>query len=189
MTNTLPDFEYVSSVLHYDSDTGILTWKRRPEEHFKSKGVCSSQNTQHFGKEAGCARRSNRTVYRTVKIDGRQYQAHRLAYLLYTGAQPEGAIDHIDGNGLNNRASNLRDVTCGENTRNARRRRDNTSGVNGVVWRKDLQKWRAVIRVEGRYQHLGHFDTIEEAAAARAAANELYGYTERHGLEVNPVSV
>jgi hypothetical protein len=117
-----------------------------------------------------------------VAINDRRYLAHRLAYLLFWGIWPEAGIDHIDGDGLNNRWGNLRSVSNQENQRNARQYLTNTSGVNGVYWAGDKGKWRVRIKVDGRYIHLGLFDTLEEAAAARLVANEQYNYTKRHGV-------
>ncbi len=85
------------------------------------------------------------------------------------------SIDHIDRQPLNNSESNLRDGTHG-NTRNAPRRRNNTSGAIGVSWHKSNKRWRAYVKVRGKIHHLGLFATAEEASAARdAAAIRLHG--------------
>jgi hypothetical protein len=65
--------------------------------------------------------------------------------------------------------------------RNKSMRLSNTSGFTGVYWHKPNGRWQARINVNGRGKSLGLFDTIEEAAAARVAANVLYGFTDRHG--------
>jgi hypothetical protein len=177
-----PSYDYVNSILRYDPETGVLTWRERPREHFATVQVWSAWNARLAGTEAGYAERDQRTFYRRVKINGRLYFAHRLTFLLFWGAWPEEGIDHIDGDGLNNRWDNLRSVSHQENLRNARQRLDNTSGVNGVCWNKRARKWRAEIMVDGRRLHLGLFRTLEEAAAARLVANEQYNYTKRHGV-------
>jgi hypothetical protein len=86
-------------------------------------------------------------------------------------------VDHINGNGLDNRRSNLREATTAENMRNRSGLAiDNTSGYRGVHWRKDRQKWRAWICVDHRGRHLGLFGTAEEAAYAfDDAALKLFG--------------
>lgn len=67
-----------------------------------------------------------------------------------------------------NRLANLRLVTNAENQRNRSMRSDNTSGVPGVSWNKRDSRWMAHIKINGQHKNLGYFDTLEEAAAARA---------------------
>lgn len=85
--------------------------------------------------------------------------------------------DHVNGDGLDNRRSNLRDATTAENGRNRRRQSNNASGFKGVFWNKADRKWRASIGVtDGKRQHLGCFSTPEAAAQAYdEAAREMYG--------------
>jgi hypothetical protein len=74
-------------------------------------------------------------------------------------------VDHINGNGLDNRRSNLRPATSAENVRNrSGLRAGNTSGFRGVIWEKSRSKWRAQIKVDGRNRYLGRFDDPAEAA-------------------------
>lgn len=83
--------------------------------------------------------------------------------------------DHIDGNTLDCRRSNLRCASPSQNQHNARRRRDNTSGTKGVSVRAN-GRYRAYIKLRGRQIELGTFDTVEEAAEARRkAAEQLHG--------------
>ena len=85
-------------------------------------------------------------------------------------------IDHIDGDGLNNRRSNLRAATHSENMRNRTQQKNNTSGFKRVCWHKQARKWTAAIKVNGRQKHLGMFDKAEDAHAAYcAAAANLHG--------------
>jgi hypothetical protein len=114
-------------------------------------------------------------------VNGREYKAHRLIWLLVHKAWPENQIDHIDGNGLNNRIENLRDVTNAENARNRKKQKNNESGHTGV--RRERGKWRAVIEVSGREIYLGLFINLEEAVAARKAAEAKYGFHANHGKE------
>lgn len=90
-------------------------------------------------------------------------------------APPEMQVDHIDGNGLNNTRSNLRLATHTQNQANASRRRDNQSGFKGVRRIRD-SGWQARICVNGKQQHVGFFQTAEEAARAYdKAARDLRG--------------
>lgn len=85
-------------------------------------------------------------------------------------------VDHINGNGLDNRRVNLRLATHSENLRNQRRSRDNTSGVKGVTWHKRYGKWYAQICCNGRRHSLGYFTSLEDATRAyETAALNLFG--------------
>jgi hypothetical protein len=86
----------------------------------------------------------------------------------------EGQVDHINGDGLDNRRSNLRMASIGQNASSKKRRRDNTSGFKGVS--RNGSRWRAVVNTGGKRTHLGYFDSPEDAYAAYcAAAKELHG--------------
>lgn len=89
--------------------------------------------------------------------------------------EPKGLyIDHINGNTLDNRRSNLRVVKNSTNIRNGRVRSNNTSGVTGVRLREDRGKWEARIRVDYSIKVLGLFKTKSEAVRARKRAEEQY---------------
>lgn len=79
---------------------------------------------------------------------------------------PGISIDHVNGNGLDCRRSNMRFATHAQNQRNQRRSVANTSGFRGVSWDAENLKWRASITVEGKSINLGRFDMAEDAAAA-----------------------
>ena len=110
----------------------------------------------------------------TWTVDGRRtvVSLHRFVWNLM-GRAPVRAIDHRDGQPLNNAEDNLRDGT-GRNSRKIRRRRDNTTGVIGVG--RKGRKWQARIQVDGASVQLGYFDTLEDARAVRDdAAKRLHG--------------
>lgn len=111
---------------------------------------------------------------RRPTINGRRQHVPMQRFIL---GEPHGAlIDHINGDGLDNRKGNLRSVTVSANTHNRPAPRDNTSGVKGVKWHKGAQKWMAEIRVHGRYVYLGVHERLEDAATARREAErELIG--------------
>jgi len=99
-----------------------------------------------------------------------------LAMHVYLMGPPPGyMVDHIDGNGLNNsRESNLRICLCSQNQGNARIRKDCSSGVKGVTFRKRENKWYARIQVNQKRMVLGRYDTID--AAAKAYADAAFKY-------------
>lgn len=122
--------------------------------------------------------------YRYIGIDGRRYYAHRVAWLLVYGPIPGGMeIDHIDHNPSNNRISNLRLVTKSANRKNRARDRRNKSGANGVYWAKHAKAWCAQIRHNRHTKNLGYFKNIDEAIAARKAAEVALGFHINHGAQ------
>lgn len=93
---------------------------------------------------------------------------------------PRGSmVDHVDGNPLNNRRSNIRLCTHAQNMKNRRRHKTNASGFKGVSHdpgRSRIRPWRAKIQVDGTEVRLGSFETAEAAYAAYClAAKELHG--------------
>ena len=140
-----------NALLNYDSDTGFLSWNISPSNNIKP------------GKRAGTI---SRRGYLKVKIGGKSYPAHHLVWLLANGSYPESEIDHIDGDKLNNRISNLRLANRHQNNTNVLKRKDNTSGFKGVTWRPKRNKWAARISINGKRKNLGHYETKEEAAEA-----------------------
>ena len=95
---------------------------------------------------------------------------------------PEGMfVDHINGNSLDNRRSNLRVVEGQVNFMNRKMPKNNTSGRIGIHLREDTGKWRAIIGYENRRISLGDFVTKEEAIKAREAAELFYGFHKNHG--------
>lgn len=80
-------------------------------------------------------------------------------------------VDHIDGDGLNNRRANLRLATTAQNQHNSRLAIDNTSGFKGVYWSADKRKWRARISDKGHRHHLGFFGCPTAAAISYVKAS------------------
>lgn len=120
--------------------------------------------------------------YRLVTVYGSRFYAHRLAFLYMLGRWPIGEVDHINGSPDDNRWENLREATHQQNGRNVKTPKDNTSGVKGVYWARERQKWAAQITVNRKTIHLGRFKTIEEAKAAREnRERELFGEFARLG--------
>ena len=151
--------EYLRSVLHYDQETGIFTWKVRTANRVKTGEVTGSPDGGG---------------YLRIQLQSRLYKAHRLAWLYTYGEWPSLDIDHINRNKADNRISNLREVSHKQNHQNRSKPSNNTSGHPGVSWLKQSSKWRAKITHNHKLIHLGCFTTLEEAVSARKAAEKLY---------------
>ena len=169
----------VSELINYDPETGIITWKSRTHDMFSSdsrypvESNCARWNTNYAGTVAGSLTKNG---YLIISVSKKRHYAHRLVYLLMTGDWPQTDIDHINGNKIDNRWVNLRLATRSQNNTNSGLRRDNTSGIKGVSWYPRYGKWEAKICIDGKPTRLGYFNTIEDAASARAeAAKKYYG--------------
>jgi hypothetical protein len=166
----LPTTEYLRECFDYNQETGVLTWKLRPQEHFVRTSDRVRVNEMHAGNVAGYLDGG----YRRITIGMREYKASRVIWKWMTGEEPPLTLDHKDGDPSNNRWVNLRQATQGEQTQNTRLRKDNLSGRRGVSWHRG--KWRAVIGVKGEWRLLGVFNSIEEASSVyEATARELFG--------------
>jgi hypothetical protein len=109
----------------------------------------------------------NTIGYAVIRIDGIQYLAHRLAWLVSSGSWPVDQIDHINGCRSDNRLSNLREVTNLQNNLNKGIRKNNKTGVVGVSFDSRKKKWRARFKAAGKEIFLGYFDSKELAEIAR----------------------
>jgi hypothetical protein len=146
--------ERVRSLLAYDPQTGLITW--RASRRGIAAGSVAGTRTSHG--------------YVQISVDGRFYRAHRLAWLIVHGSFPDGEIDHINRNPSDNRLVNLRVVTRTVNLHNCGTRCDNKSGLTGVSWSRNRRKWVAQIQVNGATKYLGRFVTAEAARSAYLAA-------------------
>lgn len=155
-----PSVEIINSIFSYDETTGELRWKKVPKERVVRAKV---------GEIAGAIMVNG---YRMVCINYQKYLAHRLIWKMKTGTDAPFSIDHIDGDRLNNRFSNLRAATQSQNGMNSKMRKNNTSGVKGVYW--GWNRWQAQISIARRCIPLGGFEKIEDAARAVEAARKKY---------------
>lgn len=106
-----------------------------------------------------------RSAYRP---DGQRRQQRLHRFIL--DAPDNMQVDHINGDGLDNRRENLRLCTSAENSRNVRPYTGGTSALKGVSWHLRVKKWRAQIKINGKKLHLGYYSTEEDAAKAYDSA-------------------
>jgi hypothetical protein len=106
-----------------------------------------------------------------------KYRVHRVIM----GCPDELVIDHIDGNKLNNKRSNLRICTQGENNQNLTKlRTNNSTGYRGVYYNKKLDKYTASVSINKKRVYLGAYETAEEA---NQKAIEARGELMTHSFE------
>jgi len=163
--------ETVRDLLHYDPNTGIFTWRYRDRKYCASDKAQKIWNTRYAGKKAGFFHEE----YIKIKIFYYNFAAHRLAILYVTGSLPSMDVDHIDRNKSNNRFENLREVSKFVNQQNRfNPRSDSRTQIIGAQKSggKNSKKFYSRIRVNGKYHHLGTFDTAEQAGAAYLSAKQ-----------------
>lgn len=145
---------YSALIDECDSDFALFNWtvKKFANTEYAYKGV------RQGGKRVG-------SVY-----------LHRAIMAKIMGRELEKSedVDHINGNGLDNRRCNLRLATRQQNMMNRRVSRDNSSGYKGVSWHDGNGKFHARIRVAGKRIHLGYYDDPAEAYAAYCAAAKIH---------------
>lgn len=152
-----PPVEKLRRMVRLDPETGRLFWLARNEG-----SKVRSWNTRYAGKEAMTAVSNGSRVGR---VFNRMTMAHRVVFALANGRWPTGHVDHIDGDRLNNRPTNLRECTAQQNTWNGSAR-GGSSRFKGVSLHKATGRWSAQATVDGRKHHLGYFGSEEAAAAA-----------------------
>ncbi|NTF67922.1 HNH endonuclease [Rhizobium rhizogenes] len=169
----------------FSYEDGYLFWRERPRDLFKTNRAFSAWNARFAGKLAGHVHASRsgkrrKTVINVLGISERHLSS-RLIWAWHHGEWPSELVDHEDGNTLNDRIGNLRDIPPATNSKNMKMHSGNTSGVTGVCWHKQRGKWKAEIMANRVKKHLGVFDNIEDAIAARKAAEAEFGFHKNHG--------
>lgn len=152
--------------LNYDEITGTFTW------------LIPTSNRVKSGEIAGC---KNNMGYVVIRLFGKLYLAHKLAWLFVKGCFPTECIDHKNHDKSDNSFENLRECTYAENGKNHPITKRNKSGTVGVYWHKYAKKWAAAIFVNKKQIHLGLFTTKEEAIIARNEAKGNNNFYVNHG--------
>lgn len=154
--------ERLKELLHYDPETGVFTWLACRHKRFN-------------GARAGG---SDGGGYISIYLVDRSYKAHRLAWLYMHGEWPEGPLDHINGDGTDNRIANLRRADQWQNVHNRRKRASTQDLPIGVSKPRKSLGYVAMIQPPGTTKkvYLGSFDTKEAAGEAyRAASVQMHG--------------
>jgi len=161
--------ELVKKLFLYIPITGSFTWRVD-----RSRGV-------KVGDIAGTI---NTSGYLITAINSDKYLCHRLIWLYMTGDWPD-QTDHLDHDRLNNKWNNLRSVTKSGNSRNLSLFKNNKSGITGVRFKKQVNRWRATIWINGKGKALIQTNDFFEACCRRKAAEHKYGFHKNHGLSAN----
>ena len=149
----------------FNYEEGKLYWKVMKGPRVKVNSEAGSVNSEG---------------YQQIRINSKFYKAHRLIWLYCFGYTPEGDIDHINRNKLDNRIENLREVSRQCNMRNRPMPCNNTSSVVGVIWVNRDKLWKAQVQVSGKTIYLGAFDDFTEAVAHRLAAEQALDWSGCH---------
>lgn len=151
----------------FDYQDGQLIWKVKKARANK-------------GDIAGCESNRNGIFYRQIKIDGKLHLAHRLVFLYHHNCLPV-QIDHIDGNGLNNKIENLRAADASSNALNSKLKLSNTSTSKNVYWNAQRSKWMVQAIVDGKQKYFGVYDDLELAdLVATEVRSKFHGQFARH---------
>ena len=153
-------YELANQYFNYDELSGDIFWKISRQGHVKAGDLAGA-----MGKH-----------YRYIYIFGKNYLAHRLAWLLYYKTWPENQIDHLNGIKTDNRISNLQDVTKSENMQNTKSK--------GYFLNKNNGLYVAQINANNRHYSLGSYKTTKEARSAYLSAKKILKFHNSNNLMV-----
>ncbi|TPV99336.1 MAG: hypothetical protein USCAAHI_01213 [Beijerinckiaceae bacterium] len=149
--------EELRELFDYDPETGELRWKV----------ISSPQSRIKAGDVTGSIKVSRQNAYRITHVGEIGYRTHMIAFALHYGRWPDYYIDHKNGNGLDNRISNLREATKIQNGQNRRKNMGSLTKSKGVHHIKNRNKpLVARIRLNTALIHLGQYENEHDAALA-----------------------
>ena len=156
------DHQELIGLLRYEPDTGQFFWRVNRRGGCKSGDVAGSFDAAHRGQR-----------YWRIMVFRKRCAAHRLAWFYVHGRWPDSEIDHINGDALDNRICNLREVGRFGNAQNLRKARvDSEIGLIGVRRRRS-GRFQAVISAYGNRLSVGTYSTPQEAHAAYVASKRI----------------
>lgn len=142
----------------YDPDTGVLKWRKRPVSDFPSAHAWNVWNGQNAGRQV---------TQDQVRIKGKSHRTARVIWYIVHGHYPKHLIDFQNGDNSDFRLENLVLRKLAEIAQTRKIQSNNKSGVKGVYFCKQREKWRAHIEFNGRKYALGDFEKKEGAVLAR----------------------
>ena len=172
--------ERLRELVVYDPLEGTFKWKET-WSNYRQKGQ-EFGSYSHNGKPS-LDGKQRAPHYKIVRLDGKFYRLHRLAFLYVTGRFPPQEVRFVDGNTLNLRWDNLKCADARDRARNQRLRYDSSTRVQGVHYDKRRKKYVAYIGVNGKKVHLGYHRFLWKAVAVREIALREEGYWQNHGEE------
>lgn len=143
--------------LRYDPKTGLIFWGAKEVLKSLDRG------------------------YLKGRLGGKNWYAHRVAWLLHYGEWPRREVDHINGNRSDNRICNLRDVPAEINNRNKAKCRNSASGITGIYRTNRPSCWVPQVSVGNRSKALGATPCLGVAIKRRRAAEQALKFHKNHG--------
>lgn len=159
----LPSYEELHDTFEYRD--GTLYWKPKP----------GLPGNGYNGKPAGAIMKSS--GYVCIQFNRTNYKAHRLIWKMFYNEEPQDLIDHIDTNKSNNKIENLQTIDNNKNILKQKKRKDNTTGFQGVTLthlKDGTPRYRAVVNINKTQHHLGYYSNAEEAAEVAKNFKEKY---------------
>ena len=135
------------------------------------EAIIDAESIEIISGKNWCAHKIRNTIYAATNVNGKTRHMHKFIM----PHVDKMVVDHANGDGLDNRKSNLRYCTISENAFNQKVRSDNKSGFKGVYFSSTYKKWTSEIYVNKKKIHLGRYNTKDEAAKAyKKASLELH---------------